>query len=90
MYVFSDNTQLGILKLVKSVQDILIPYECGRPSRFISSLGLLGMRIWKTLDLSSWKHQYSILIKKGVKFVRKGPESEFPALLDNVIALSEN
>ena len=88
MYFFSDNTQLGILKLVKSVQDILIPYEYGRPSRFISSLGLLGKRIWKMLDLSSWKHQFSS--KKGVKFVRKGPESEFPALLDNVIALSEN
>ena len=88
MYVFSDSTQLGILKLVENVQAILIPYTCGRPFIFISSLGLLRMRIWKTLDLSSWKHQFSL--KKGVQFVRKGPESEFLALLDNVIALSEN
>ena len=88
MFVFSDNTQLGILMLVKTVQGILIPCECGRPFRFISSHGLWGIKILKTLDLSSLKSQFSL--KKGVKFVRKGPESEFPALLDNVIALSEN
>ena len=75
MYVFTDNTQLGILKLVKSVQAILIPYECGRPFRFISSLGLLRMRIWKTLDLSSWKHQFSL--KKGSNLLEKAQKVNF-------------
>ena len=75
MFVFSDNTQLGILMLVKTVQGILIPCECGRPFRFISSHGLWGIKILKTLDLSSLKSQFSL--KKGSNLLEKAQKVNF-------------